>query len=736
MEVVTGYVEHIVFRNDENGYTVFRLENDDGEITCVGNFNFISEGENMELRGEYTNHSVYGLQLKVSSHTLKEPEDVVSIERYLGSGAIKGVGQALAGRIVKKFREDTFRIIEEEPERLAEIKGISERKAREIAEQVEEKKDMRKAMIYLQKYGISNRLAAKIYQRYGLDVYKVLEENPYQLADSIEGIGFKTADEIAARIGIHTDSDYRIKSGLFYTLQQAVSEGNVYLPQEELLRRAGILLEVEIKDMEKHVMDLCIERKTVMKEHEGEIRIYPAHYYYLELNTAKMLHDLDIDCEMPEDLMESRLRRVEESEEIELDPMQHRAVIESIKHGLLVLTGGPGTGKTTTINTMIRFFDSEGMSILLAAPTGRAAKRMTEATGYEAQTIHRLLEVNVNPEEEGSIGGFLRNSQNPLEADVIIIDEMSMVDLPLMHALLSAVVPGTRLVLVGDVDQLPSVGPGSVLKDIIASGRFPVVTLTRIFRQAGESDIVVNAHKINAGEPVVLDNKSRDFFFLRRQDADTIIGVVIMLIQKKLPKYVHAHPNEIQVMTPTRKGLLGVERLNGILQRYLNPPQEGRTEREINGRLFRVGDKVMQIKNNYQLEWEVSTKFGLTVDKGTGIFNGDMGIITEINEYTETLEVEFDESRKVKYSFEMTEELELAYAITVHKSQGSEYPAVIIPLLAGPKLLYTRNLLYTAVTRAKKCLTIVGSDAVFQEMIQNKNEQARYTSLTERICEF
>ena len=736
MEVVTGYVEHIVFRNDENGYTVFRLENDDGEITCVGNFNFISEGENMELRGEYTNHSVYGLQLKVSSHTLKEPEDVVSIERYLGSGAIKGVGQALAGRIVKKFREDTFRIIEEEPERLAEIKGISERKAREIAEQVEEKKDMRKAMIYLQKYGISNRLAAKIYQRYGLDVYKVLEENPYQLADSIEGIGFKTADEIAARIGIHTDSDYRIKSGLFYTLQQAVSEGHVYLPQEELLRRAGILLEVEIKDMEKHVMDLCIERKTVMKEHEGEIRIYPAHYYYLELNTAKMLHDLDIDCEMPEDLMESRLRRVEESEEIELDPMQHRAVIESIKHGLLVLTGGPGTGKTTTINTMIRFFDSEGMSILLAAPTGRAAKRMTEATGYEAQTIHRLLEVNVNPEEEGSIGGFLRNSQNPLETDVIIIDEMSMVDLPLMHALLSAVVPGTRLVLVGDVDQLPSVGPGSVLKDIIASGRFPVVTLTRIFRQAGESDIVVNAHKINAGEPVVLDNKSRDSFFLRRQDADTIIGVVIMLIQKKLPKYVHAHPNEIQVMTPTRKGLLGVERLNGILQRYLNPPQEGRTEREINGRLFRVGDKVMQIKNNYQLEWEVSTKFGLTVDKGTGIFNGDMGIITEINEYTETLEVEFDESRKVKYSFEMTEELELAYAITVHKSQGSEYPAVIIPLLAGPKLLYTRNLLYTAVTRAKKCLTIVGSDAVFQEMIQNKNEQARYTSLTERICEF
>ena len=736
METVTGYVGHIVFRNEENGYTVFHLENDDGEVTCVGNFNFINEGEMLELTGEYVNHNVYGTQLKVASHVVKEPEDLVSIERYLGSGAVKGVGAALAGRIVRKFKEDTFRIIEEEPERLAEVKGISERKAREIAEQVEGKKDMRKAMIYLQKYGISTRLAAKIYQYYGMRVYKVLEENPYQLADNIEGVGFKTADEIAARIGIHTDSDYRIKSGLFYTLQQAVGEGHIYLPEEVLVRRAGELLGVEIRDISKHVMDLCIEKKTVMKEGGDGLRIYPAHYYYLELNTTKMLHDLNIDCEMPEDMMERRLKKVEETEQIELDVMQHRAVIESIKHGLLVLTGGPGTGKTTTINTMIRFFESEGMSILLAAPTGRAAKRMTEATGYEAQTIHRLLEVNVNPEETDSAGGFMRNRQNPLEADVIIIDEMSMVDLPLMHALLSAVVPGTRLVLVGDVDQLPSVGPGSVLKDIITSDCFPVVTLTRIFRQAGESDIVVNAHKINAGEPVCLDNKSRDFFFLRRQDADTIIGVTIMLIQKKLPRYVGAEPGEIQVMTPTRKGLLGVERLNTILQRYLNPQDPKKAEKEINGRLFREGDKVMQIKNNYQLEWEVTTKFGLAVDKGAGVFNGDMGVITEINQYTETIEVEFDEARRVKYGFDAVEELELAYAITVHKSQGSEYPAVIIPLLQGPRLLYNRNLLYTAVTRAKKCLTIIGSDTVFQEMIQNKNEQARYTSLAERIREF
>lgn len=735
VEKVTGYVEHIVFRNEENGYTVFHLENEDGEVTCVGNLNFITEGEMLELEGEYVNHSVYGNQLKVSAYRVKEPEDLVSIERYLGSGAIKGIGQTMASRIVKKFREDTFRIIEEEPERLAEIKGISERKAMEIASQMEEKKDMRKSMIYLQKYGISTKLAAKIYQRYGMKVHQILEENPYRLADDIEGVGFRTADEIAARIGIHTDSDYRIRSGLFYILQQAVAEGHIYLPEELLLRRAKVLLGIEIEDIEKYIMDLCMERKTVMKEKDGKVIVYPAHYYYMELNTAKMLNDLDIDCQMPEDMMEKRLRAVEEKEKIELDPLQHKAVIESIKHGLLILTGGPGTGKTTTINTMIQFFESEGLSILLAAPTGRAAKRMTEATGYEAQTIHRLLEVNGNPEEE-STGGFLRNRENPLEADVIIIDEMSMVDLNLMHALLSAVVQGTRLILVGDVDQLPSVGPGSVLKDIISSERFHVVTLTKIFRQAGESDIIMNAHKINAGEPVELNKKSRDFFFVKCDEADTIIGGIIALIQRKLPQYVQAHPNEIQVMTPTRKGLLGVERMNVILQKYLNPADEKKTEREINGRLFREGDKVMQIKNNYQLEWEICTRFGLTVDKGMGVFNGDMGVISEINEYKETVEVEYDEGRKVKYGFDMVDELELTYAITVHKSQGSEYPAVILPLLPGPKLLYNRNLLYTAVTRAKKCLTIIGSDTTFQEMIRNKSEQERYTSLAERIGEF
>ena len=734
MDNIKGYVEHIVYRNEDNGYTVFNLNNDDGEMTCVGNFHYIEEGELLKLQGEYTTHKLYGLQFKAEASEVCEPEDLVSIERYLGSGAVKGIGAALAGRIVKKFKQDTFRIIEEEPERLAEIKGISERKAREIATQVEEKKDMRQAMIYLQKYGISTTLAARIYQHYGRSVYRVIEENPYQIADHVPGVGFKTADEIASKVGIHTDSDYRIRSGIFYTLLQSVNEGHVYLKKETLTYRAGQLLEVEIQDIEKYLMDLAIEKKIVMKESQEGMRVYASHYYYMEMNVAKMLHDLNVACEVAEASLMKRLQAIEENTGLYLDDMQRTAVMEAARRGILVLTGGPGTGKTTTINAMIHFFESEGLDIRLAAPTGRAAKRMTEATGYESQTIHRLLEVSGNPEDE-TVNGFGRNEENPLEADVIIIDEMSMVDLPLMHALLGAIVPGTRLILVGDRNQLPSVGPGSVLKDIIDSQCFPVVMLTKIFRQAGESDIVVNAHKINRGEEVVLDNKSRDFFFLKRQDANVIISVVITLIQKKLPKYVNAQPYDIQVLTPMRKGLLGVERLNRILQEYLNPPEAGKTEKEYGDRLFREGDKVMQIKNNYQLEWEVATKYGMTIDKGMGIFNGDMGIIREINTYEETVIVEYDEKRMVKYPYALLDELELAYAITIHKSQGSEYPAVVIPLLQGPRQLYHRNLLYTAVTRARQCVTLVGSDSVFQEMIRNTNEQDRNTSLAQRIQE-
>ena len=739
-ESVTGYIDHIIFRNEDNGYTVLVLkgtEGDDEELTCVGTFPVISQGATIEASGNFINHHIYGKQFQITSFTEKMPEDAMAMERYLGSGAIKGIGAALAARIVRRFGADTLRIVEEEPERLAEIKGISEKKAREIAAQMEEKADMRKAMMFLQKYGISLNLGAKIYQKYGDSVYSVLQENPYRLADDISGVGFKIADEIAGRIGIHTDSDYRIKSGMMYTLLQATGEGHVYLPKEELFRRSSELLGVDASYMEKHLMDLSMERKVIQKEEGEMVLVYPSRFYYLELNTARMLRELNIDCPEDEAFVQRRIAQIEKETGTTLDEMQKKAVTEAAGHGLFILTGGPGTGKTTTINAIIRFFEGEGSELRLAAPTGRAAKRMTEATGYEAQTIHRLLELNGMPEEErqGQAVHFERNAENPLEADVIIIDEMSMVDIQLMHSLLLAVTAGTRLILVGDENQLPSVGPGNVLRDIIRSGEFPVVELKKIFRQASESDIVVNAHKINRGEQVTLSNKSSDFFFLKRQDADIIIRVVIALIQEKLPRYVEAKPFDIQVLTPMRKGLLGVERLNQILQRYLNPPEPSKKEKEYGQGLFREGDKVMQIRNNYQLEWEIRGRYEIPVAKGVGVFNGDTGILKTINEFSETAEVEFEDGRCAEYSFKQLEELELAYAVTIHKSQGSEYPAVVIPLLSGPRMLLNRNLLYTAVTRARRCVTIVGSEETFREMIKNEKQQRRYSSLDIRLKE-
>ena len=738
-ESITGYIDHIIFRNEDNGYTVMVLKgvSEEDELTCVGSFPVVTQGASVELEGNFTQHPVYGKQFQAVRLTEKMPEDALAMERYLGSGAIKGIGAALAGRIVRHFGDDTFQIVENEPERLSEVKGISEKKAREIAMQIAEKSDMRKAMMFLQKYGISLNLGAKIYQKYGDSVYSVLQENPYRLADDISGVGFKIADEIAYRIGIHTDSDYRIKSGMVYTLLQATGEGHVYLPKDELFQRAAELLGVDSSYMEKHLVDLAMDRKIVQKEQGDQILIYPAQYYYLELNTARMLRELDIFCPEDEKIVERRIVQIEKETGTVLDEMQKKAVQEAAWHGLLILTGGPGTGKTTTINAIIRYFEGEGAEIRLAAPTGRAAKRMTEATGYEAQTIHRLLELSGMPEDdrEGQPIHFERNAENPLETDVIIIDEMSMVDIHLIHSLLMAVTAGTRLILVGDENQLPSVGPGNVLRDIIRSGQFPVVELKKIFRQASESDIVVNAHKINKGEQVEINNKSRDFFFLKRYDADIIIRVVIALIQEKLPKYVEAKPFEIQVLTPMRKGLLGVERLNQILQRYLNPPDASKKEKEIGQGLFREGDKVMQVRNNYQLEWEIRGRYGIPIEKGVGVFNGDTGIIKTINEFAETAEVEFEDGRWAEYSFKQLDELELAYAVTIHKSQGSEYPAVIIPLLSGPRMLMNRNLLYTAVTRARKCVTVVGSEETFRDMIRNEKQQRRYSSLDQRIQE-
>ena len=587
-------------------------------------------------------------------------------------------------------------------------------------------------MIFLQQFGITMNLAVKIYNKYGQEVYGILKENPYRLADDIEGVGFRTADDIAAKAGIRTDSDFRVRSGILYTLLQASGEGHTFLPQEELTAKTSELLGIDKDIIEKNYMDLSIERKIIMKQSGEQTQIYSASFYYMEANTATMLRELDIAYDVADAEIEQRLHNIEKQTGMQLDEHQGQAVKEAVRNGLLVITGGPGTGKTTTINTIIRYFEMEGMDIFLAAPTGRAAKRMSETTGFEARTIHRMLELNGGM--EGS-AGFERNETNPLETDLVIIDEMSMVDITLMNSLLKAIAPGTRLILVGDINQLPSVGPGSVLKDIIQSEAFNVVMLTKIFRQASTSDIIVNAHKINRGEEVSLDNKSMDFFFLKRYEADIIINVVLQLVKQKLPKFVDATPYDIQVLTPMRKGLLGVERLNGILQQYLNPPDKSKREKEHGDMVFREGDKVMQTKNNYQLEWEIRTKFGLTVDKGMGIFNGDMGIITEINDFAETMTVEFDEGRKVEYSYKLLDELELAYAITIHKSQGSEYPAVVIPLLSGPSMLMNRNLLYTAVTRARKCVTLVGNDTTFNQMIQNTSQQKRYSGLCDRIRE-
>lgn len=735
METLRGYIDHIIYRNDENGYTVLNLVADAGDITCVGLFRYADEGECVTLTGEYIEHSLYGRQFSVKTYEITPPEDTESIIRYLGSGAIKGIGDALARRIVKEFGEDTFRIIEEDPLRLAEIKGISERKAREIAVQFVDKQEMRRVMVFLQQYGISNSLSMKIYDKYGSRVYDVIRENPYMLAEDINGIGFKIADEIASKVGIHTDSDYRIRSGIMYVLFNSVSEGHCYLPFDMLIKESVELLLVREEALETQCMNLCMESKLVIKEIGDEKRVYLKSFYLMEINCARMLNDLDIYDECDEELLKKKIKRYSKDNNIEPDELQIQAVINAIKHGIMILTGGPGTGKTTTINMMIRYFEAEGLDFYLAAPTGRAAKRMSETTGYDAATIQRVLKLQ--PARENGMHSFAyeKNEDNPLEADVIIIDEMSMVDLPLFHALLKAVSIGTRLILVGDINQLPSVGPGAVLKDIIESGCFKTVALKKIFRQAETGDIVMNAHRINEGQMIPLDNKSKDFFFLRRNDVNVVLKHMVTLINEKLPKYVDATPFDIQVLTPMRKGALGAISLNPVLQKYLNPPDSKKAEKEYGDVIFREGDKVMQIKNNYQLEWEICSKYGIPVDSGLGVFNGDLGMIREINTYAEYIRVEFEDNKMVNYPFSMLDEIELAYAVTIHKSQGSEYPAVIMPLMGGPQMLFNRNLLYTGVTRAKKCVTILGTEEIIAQMIGNVSEQKRYSGLKDSIIE-
>jgi len=736
VEELTGVIDHFLFKNDTNGYSVFELTTEDDDVICTGTTAGIDQGEMVEVTGEYVVHPQYGPQLKMSSIKVIPPTGVIGIERYLASGVIKGIGPRIAKRITRQFGEDALRIMTEEPERLTEVKGISERIAQSICEQVIDKKDQQEAMVFLAEYGISQNLSLKIYEKFGSLLYSVVRENPYRLIDEIEGIGFKKADDIARKIGINVDSEFRIKSGIVYVLSQAMGEGHTYLPKDEMVSRAASLLEVSVEAVEECIPNLVMEKRIVSKLETEATNCYTTVLYHQELAVAKMLGDLDYAISVKRtDRFEQMLDKAEDELGLELDEMQRKAVLLAMRSGVLIVTGGPGTGKTTTINTIIHCIEQEGLDVMLAAPTGRAAKRMTEATGYEAKTIHRMLELNGAASEEGRMAHFERNADNPLEADVFIIDEMSMVDIQLFYALLKAIPIGSRLIMVGDVNQLPSVGPGQVLADLIASESFATVVLQHIFRQAELSDIVMNAHRINRGEEISLDTNSKDFLFLERNDHNVIYKHMIQLITQKLPDYVEATPMQIQVLTPTHIGPLGVEALNRVLQMYLNPAADNKKEKEYGDILFREGDKVMQIKNNYTLEWEVSGKNGILIDKGVGVFNGDVGTIVEINQNAGYLCVEYDEKRRVRYGNDGLDELELAYAITIHKSQGSEYPAIVMPLLGGPRLLLNRNLLYTGVTRAKRCVMILGSRDTVKVMIDNESEKKRFTGLCMRIKE-
>ena len=765
MESIQGYVKNIVFRNEENGYTVAVVVSDGEEITCVGNLPAIDTGDLVDAEGSYTTHAYYGSQFKVQNITVKEPTGAVEIERYLASGAVKGIGEALAGRIVKRFGDDAFRVMEEEPERLAEVKGISLKKARDIAIAMQDKADARSAMIFLQRYGIGGALATRILARYGDEVYGVLRTNPYRLADEVDGIGFRRADEIALKAGISASSEFRVRGGLLYALMNASFEGDCFLPADELAKQTRNLLREDIREgaetdetafpdelLENELLHLQLEGRVVcVGTDEADDRpllssataVYESYLYAEEQDCAYRLDALmqaakgrGFPKAADTHTVEEQIRRFEREENVELDALQREAVTDSMRRGVVIITGGPGTGKTTTINTILRCYEQCGMKVECAAPTGRAARRMSEATGYEARTIHRLLEVNGQPEDGVSRRArFSRDADNPLEADAVIIDEMSMVDIRLFSALLKAITPGTHLVLVGDASQLPSVGPGQVLRDLIDSKRFPTIVLDRIFRQEEASDIVLNAHRIHRGESLEKENSGKDFFLLERADVNVVCKHIVELVRDKLPKYLDVDAAQIQVLTPMKKGALGAAQLNTVLQRYLNPPSGSKREHDFGDKLLRTGDKVMQIKNNYQAAWEVVGRYNIVTDRGEGIFNGDLGIVREIDERGGYVTVEFDEGRRVSYPFSQVNELELAYVITIHKSQGSEYPAVVMPLLGGPRPLMNRNLLYTGVTRARSLVVILGRTEVVNGMIENEDQTKRHTNLAALLTE-
>lgn len=739
-------VEDIIFQNKENGYTVCVVEYEGEELSCVGEMAGIYVGEEVKIVGTWSTHPIYGRQVKVELIERSMPKTVQGMEKYLASGVIKGIGARTAKKIVKHFGLDTFRIIEEEPLVLAQINGISENKAKEIGEVFHAQYELRKAMLFLQDYGITPTYAIKIYQHYKERTTEVVKNTPYRLVEDIYGIGFRKADEIAAQVGIAREDPHRIRTGILYLLTNNSNNGHTYMPRNILVEESIKLLLPETYEehlrmqsfenplIDNALIELSMNKQIIIKNYDNEACVFLAYLYHSEQAVARKLIDLASLYEKnPAIDVEKELAKTQKDLKIELVEEQKEAVRHTLTHGVTVITGGPGTGKTTTINAILHMLEKAGEDVLLAAPTGRAAKRMSEATGMEAQTIHRLLEIGYMREDTNK-QMFNRNEENPLEADVIIVDEMSMVDITLMHALLKAVVEGQRLILIGDADQLPSVGAGNVLKDIIKSGRIPVVRLIQIFRQASKSAIVMNAHRINKGEYPIANEKGTDFFVMKRSIQEEVRDTLIELIMERLPKYQGFDSiKDIQILAPMRKGLLGVNELNKSLQAVLNPHHDLKPEKEYRGTLFRTGDKVMQIKNNYNTPWKILGKTGMSIDEGTGVFNGDCGIITAIKEEEECLVVTFDDGKVVEYEFNQLDELELAYAVTIHKSQGSEYPVVILPIHSGPPMLLSRNLLYTAVTRAKKMVVCVGLVETIQRMVDNNREIQRYSSLARHL---
>lgn len=732
MEKLQGMVSDIVFKNEENGYTIASLANENDEITIVGCMPTLSVGESIEIEGKWVNHKIYGSQFEVQSFIPVTPSSLEGIYVYLSSGMIHGIGEKMAKRIVDKFGVDTLDIIQNTPERLTEVEGIGMKKVKQIQESYEENRELRNIIIQLSPYGITPNYCLRIYKKYKDKSLEVINKNPYRLAEEVRGIGFRIADDIASKIGIDKYSPDRIMQGILFTLNQSLGSGHTYLPKRILIEQSVKILGIESKYVENGIMDLAYDQKIHLENMNGEILIYLMMYYICENGVCKEI--IKLSQHETKDLrinIEEEIKVVEKEDGISLANNQILAVKESINNGVTIITGGPGTGKTTTINTIIKIFENNDQKVLLCAPTGRAAKRMSETSNKEAKTIHRLLEMGFATDSDELV--FFKDEEDPIDADVIILDEASMVDIILMYNLLKAVKLGTRLLLVGDSDQLPSVGAGNVLKDIIDSDVIKTVRLNEIFRQARESMIVVNAHKINNGEPLFLNVKNKDFFFLRKKNNEEILNEIIGLVSERLPKfYKFDKLKDIQVLTSMRKGDLGVNNLNIELQKYLNPPSKYKQEEQFAKRIFRVGDKVMQIRNNYTKKWETEDKS----DRGEGIYNGDIGYIFYIDKDKKTVFVLFDKIKIASYKYDELDELDHSFCTTIHKSQGSEFPVVVIPIVWAPPMLLSRNLLYTAVTRAKKLVVLVGDVKYLEQMIKNNRINDRYSNLSYKLNKF